>query len=215
MAIIAVLHNPDIIRPTDARVLELSIQQWQLIEEVVVALKPFLVATTAISGDKYPTLSKTYPIFMGILTNHMKIHAGDSEVVISFKEAAAADMKSRLPTDDDDVRLCEHPVITACALDPAYKKLRFLTEEQKQVVSDNIKNMMTTRSACAQSTDLATKPQPVIKTEPMEDTMQFLLGDMIDLTGTNSTDSEVSAVESEYSAFLADSSPTSGNPLLW
>ena len=63
-AIYAVLHDESI-TSSDHRVLDLKLEQWELIHQLTVVLKPLQVATTALSGEFKATVSLIYPVVMG------------------------------------------------------------------------------------------------------------------------------------------------------
>jgi hypothetical protein len=139
LAIFAVLHNTSITSPADAQVLELSDKVWKVVEDLVPVLKPLQVATTTISGTSFPTLSIVYPIVLGLLKNHLSVRYEDAAVLFRFKEAVAKDLTSRFPKNDHD--LATHQAVLTCAVDPRYKSLKFLTDEQRQLIKSSLKNL--------------------------------------------------------------------------
>lgn len=215
LAIFAVLHNNTITSPSDARILELPDQVWKVIEDLVPVLKPLQVATTTISGTSFPTLSMVYPIVIGLLKNHLNVQGEDSTVLVKFKEAVTKDLSSRFPKSDHD--LATHHAVLTCALDPRYKSLKFMTDEQRNLVKSSIEKFDT------QTEQVPVEPPVAVKSENTDNAesnkaevnaMSFLLGDLVDLTGEE-VDAEKSLVQ-EYEMFVRETA-VKGNadPLDW
>ena len=141
LAIFVGLHNTSITSLLDARFLELPDQVWKIMEDLSPVLKPLQVATTTISGTNFPTLSMVYPIVLGLLKNHLSVRDEDAPVLVKFKEAVTKDLSSRFPKNDLD--LARHQPVLTCALDPRYKLLKFLTDEQRQLVKSNLERFDT------------------------------------------------------------------------
>ena len=85
LAIYAVLHDQTITKPSDARVLDLSDEQWSFMEAVVPVLKPLYMATRLMCSEEYPTLSGVYPILFSLTDMHLPSKATDCSAVVALK----------------------------------------------------------------------------------------------------------------------------------
>jgi len=62
LAVYAVLHDPKVTKLDVARSLELSDDNWRVVEALIPVLKPLYLATRVMCSEEYPTLSGIYPI---------------------------------------------------------------------------------------------------------------------------------------------------------
>ena len=112
--------------------LELSSDEWGLLQDVAEVLEPFKDATVFLSGDSYPTTSVLGPLF-----NQIKLVTtivdSDSTAVKEFKGALARDMNSRY--QDEKVLAVLNK---SSFLDPRFKTLAHLTPVEQQDTVDNI-----------------------------------------------------------------------------
>lgn len=136
-----------------------------------------------------------YPIVIGLLKNHLNVQGEDSTVLVKFKEAVTKDLSSWFPKSDHD--LATHHAVLTCALDPRYKSLKFMTDEQRNLVKSNIEKFDT------QTEQVPVEPPVAVKSENTDNAesnkaevnaMSFLLGDLVDLTGEE-VDAEKSLVQ--------------------
>ncbi|XP_051994042.1 E3 SUMO-protein ligase ZBED1-like [Xyrauchen texanus] len=109
------------------RYLDLKPDQWSLLEELSTALKPFECATVFMSGPEYITVSSLPPLVKGLLKS-TEGAAYDTASVKSFQVTAVEQLQNRWKeTLFDQV---DNPVILSSALDPRFRKLKFLSPEQ-------------------------------------------------------------------------------------
>jgi len=107
--------------------LDLKPDQWSLLEELSTALKPFECATVFMSGQEYITVSSLPPLVKGLLKS-TEGAAYDSASVKSFQATAVEQLQQRWKeTVFDQV---DNPVILCSALDPRFRRLKFLSPEQ-------------------------------------------------------------------------------------
>ncbi|KAK6175827.1 hypothetical protein SNE40_014211 [Patella caerulea] len=141
LAIFAVIHEPGLMKPSDARSYELSDKDWSLMESSVLILEPLQMATTILSGEQYPTAAMIYPVVAGLLNIHLKESTDDSPEIKKVKLAIASDLSSRFfSTNDNDI--ATHPAIIASALHPSYKHLKFLDEGQRIGIWDHLLTLL-------------------------------------------------------------------------
>eukprot|EP00105_Crassostrea_gigas_P035346 XP_019919494.1 PREDICTED: uncharacterized protein LOC109617585 [Crassostrea gigas] len=171
-----------------------------LANEIKCIVEDFGISNTPVSGNT---------------TDNAANMGEDSIVLVSFKEAVTKDLSSRFPKSDHD--LATHHAVLTCALDPRYKSLKFMTDEQRNLVKSNIEKFDT------QTEHVPVEPPVVVKSENTDNAesnkaevnaMSFLLGDLVDLTGEE-VDAEKSLVQ-EYEMFVRETA-VKGNadPLDW
>ena len=123
----------------DTSRLKLSGTQWDLAKEVVGVLKPLQMATTVLSMDTNPSLSCAYPVVHALVNQHLVMRNGDSIPVQKLKERMASDLEERFhlqPAEDADV----HVAWLASALDPRFKQLSFLSEQNTSAVWSHLRS---------------------------------------------------------------------------
>ena len=123
----------------DTSRLKLSGTQWDLAKEVVGVLKPLQMATTVLSMDTNPSPSCVYPVVHGLVNQHLVVRDGDSVPVRKLKERVASDLEERFhlqPAEDADV----HVAWLASALDPRFKQLSFLSEQNTSAVWSHLRS---------------------------------------------------------------------------
>ena len=126
-AIYAVLHDENV-TSSDHCVLDLKPEQWDLIQQLTVVLKPLQVATTALSGELKVTVSLIYPVVNGLLSNHLNVGSQDVPTVQRFKETVRKELSSRFCPDSLETATEIH--VIAALTDPCYHQLKFLNTEQ-------------------------------------------------------------------------------------
>lgn len=95
-------------------------------EEMVSALKPMKDAATLMSQEKNPTVCLIAPVHTKLLQN-TEPNTKDSPLVRDIKKAVHDDLSSRYTSEAEKSLL-----YTASALEPRFKTLPFLTEEERE-----------------------------------------------------------------------------------
>lgn len=83
----AVLSDRNFTKLADARTLELTDGNWQIIEELLPVLQTLKCATTALSGESDVSISMVYPIITTLLSKHLRCVPGECHKVMRFKTA--------------------------------------------------------------------------------------------------------------------------------
>ena len=134
-AIAAVLHGK-----RDLHHLELSPQEWHILEDLIKLLEPFRNATKVLSGQKYPTLSCLGPI-LADLKEKLADDPQDSTTTKSAKQAMRIDFSGRYK-DSDVLELMNK----AAFLDPRFKILAHLSastvEDITMLIQREIVNLL-------------------------------------------------------------------------
>ena len=77
--------------------LEISTNEWRVLEDIIQLLKPFKVATCYLSGERYPTISALGPLLKEI-QKKVTPDANDSVAVKEFKKALRGPRKEIYPS---------------------------------------------------------------------------------------------------------------------
>ena len=142
--------------------LYLKESQWELLSQLVTALKPLQMATTVFSSDLNVSCSIVYPVINWFLSNHLVVSEDDVSAVKTFKRVVARELRLRfIPSSDSILVLC-------AAVDPRYSHLPFLDAEQRVVVRGELMSLMDD-SLCKEAEEPPTK-------KSKDSAMHFLLG---------------------------------------
>ena len=104
----AVLSDRTVVKPADAKTLELEDNHWQLMSD----LKPLQIATSVLSAEKEPTAPKVYPVLWGLVDDHLAVNANDLLTVSAFKDAVSQSIKQRFGMTD--LGTARSPLIVTC-----------------------------------------------------------------------------------------------------
>ncbi|XP_058252538.1 E3 SUMO-protein ligase ZBED1-like [Hemibagrus wyckioides] len=139
--------------------LDLKTDQWALLEELAKALQAFESATVYLSGDSYVTVSALPPLVRWLLKSTHTIY--DTGPVQAFQAAASEDTTARwsreVTVTDDNPNI---PIIAA-ALDPRFRKLKFLTTGERFSVQNKVQSLAlqsmqgTVKNQCASENEEA------------------------------------------------------------
>lgn len=122
----------------DHESVDLSDEQWKIIEDVVTVLEPFKVTIMTLSEEKMPIISLLKPLLWHLVSSHMKPKDDDSDFARSLKETMSEMLVERYA--DPTVNLL---LQIATSLDPRFKQLPYATTEDKILVAEPIKAMLT------------------------------------------------------------------------
>lgn len=131
-----VLSDRNITKPSIAKNLELTEEDWTNMENMMKVLKLFQV-TTIFCSESQVTLSMVHPIISSIITKHILVAPTDDDLIKKFKLAAIASLETRFnikTNDENDEQHVEDEVTAfhiAEFLDPRYKSLVHETARMK------------------------------------------------------------------------------------
>ncbi|KYM84659.1 PREDICTED: zinc finger BED domain-containing protein 1-like [Atta cephalotes] len=167
--IVSILESTDGI---DHEMFEISNEQWKIMEDIVNVLAPFKVTIMTLSEEKMPLISLLKPLLWQLVSSHLKVKESDSNTAKTFKESLSDMLFERYA--DYNVTLF---LQIATTLDPRFKTMPYVTEEDKSVVSTPIKERLT-KLIQEESGDVSIKNEdeavPSKKTKVSG--MEFLLG---------------------------------------
>ncbi|CAM4480393.1 unnamed protein product [Leuciscus chuanchicus] len=120
----------------DAKTLELIDDHWQTIEEILPVLHSVKIASEALGGENYVSVSMVYPLVQSLLSRHLQMSGGESQKVNEFKNTVAASLKQRI--NIANLQNAGKTPLLASALDPRHKHLRFLDENMREAVREKL-----------------------------------------------------------------------------
>lgn len=100
--IIPILEN---IEGIDQETIELSSEQWKIMEDLVNVLEPFKVTIMTLSEEKMPLISLLKPLLWQLVSSHLKVKDSDNEVAKTFKESLSNMLCERYSNNDVSVLL--------------------------------------------------------------------------------------------------------------
>ncbi|XP_021933757.1 zinc finger BED domain-containing protein 1 isoform X2 [Zootermopsis nevadensis] len=115
----------------------LTDDEWKVVEDLVMVLEPFKVTIMTLSEEKTPLISLLKPLLWQLNSSHLKVKEADSETARAFKEALSESLSDRY--SDTAVNLL---LQTATTLDPRFKLLPYASEEDKNIISTSMKQML-------------------------------------------------------------------------
>ena len=214
----AVLYDRAIIKEKDAKILELSDNDWSVAEHLTMILKPLQIATQTMSGEYYPTLGNVYPIIIMLVTNHLKDPESDTdhnyvpESVKKCRTAIRQSLERRFKVGQEDIL-----GLTATALNSMHKKLTMFSIDQKEQVKSFLKaevSKLRDQRETTQTETVDKSQDPKIKEEfpepeakrlksEHESSMKFLMGNFYIID----SDDEEDEVEAYFSEKRSNTEP--------
>ncbi|KAF3837458.1 hypothetical protein F7725_004922 [Dissostichus mawsoni] len=155
-------------------------------DELAKALQAFECATVYLSGENYVTVSALPPLVRGLLKSTHTVY--DTAPVQAFQAAASEETTARWSrevtiTDDDPSKQ-----IIAAALDPRFRKLKFLTPEERFSVQNKVQALALQSSRNEEPTAAS-----VDNDDTAERTPNRSVSALDSLLGCDSTDSDSEA----------------------
>lgn len=114
--------------------------EWYLAHELVKLLEPLAQATEIWCGEHYVSVSLTYPIINGLLGTLHPDSEEDLPALYSFKEIVSKEIKRRFEISNPG--MVTKPAVLASAVDPRFKGLSFLDEQQKELAYGEVSRLV-------------------------------------------------------------------------
>lgn len=115
-----------------------DVSDWTLLDGLIEVLQPFKVVATMITTCRYPTISMVRPILHMLLNTNLKAKEGDVKEISMTKEVISKVLSStysqNLPLSQEIATFLN----IATFLDPRYKKLPFLSTQERSKVESVI-----------------------------------------------------------------------------
>ncbi|XP_044155622.1 E3 SUMO-protein ligase ZBED1-like [Bufo gargarizans] len=203
---------------------DLKPEQWTVLEELCTALKPFECATVFMSGQEYPSLSSLPAIVKGLLRSTERA-SFETAAMRSFQATVKDQLHSRWHDILSEQVL--NPVIFSAALDPRFRKLKFLTPEQ--II--NVQAKVQTELLALRRTQLLGEQQETSTStatadaEPGPSTSRTsILESLFESGGSSEEDTEAQHMEEDINTVIRNEVQSyfaekplhnDGNPLSW
>uniref|UniRef100_A0A0A9WWE7 Zinc finger BED domain-containing protein 1 n=3 Tax=Lygus hesperus TaxID=30085 RepID=A0A0A9WWE7_LYGHE len=151
---------------------ELTEQEWSILEDISAALSPFKVTVATLVEEKNPLISIMKPILCQLLNVHLEKSPADSHFLSSLKTTLVTILEERYRGSK-----VKETLEMSSALDPRFKNLPFLTEEEKVEVKQKLTEILKTLStSCDDSVD----GKPNLQKKRLSGRgMEFLLGELV------------------------------------
>ncbi|KAJ8362710.1 hypothetical protein SKAU_G00115410 [Synaphobranchus kaupii] len=194
--------------------LELSTNEWTVMEKVCDVLKPFKVATEALSTDTYPTASAVLPLQHILVSQLNQPTTDDPNAIKEMKSKIVTDLAKRYNEEKRAFLLLN----TASYLDPRFSRLIHLTEDQKNKVREKIVDELTTEegeSEIESTSENRPSHEPRTGRRTALDALGDLFGDSY-CSSTGMTTQTTLIVQQEMAMYEREAPlPADSNPLQW
>ncbi|XP_054760125.2 E3 SUMO-protein ligase ZBED1-like [Lytechinus pictus] len=206
--LLRVLSNQRLMDQDEEIKIDLTEDQWALVDLVKHCLKPLKVATFVLSSKENVASSITLPIVFGLLHNHLVKKEGEADAIVRFKNVMRNQIESRFLQPGFQAGVAA----IAAAVDPRYKNLKFLSHNDREVVWAEVrKHLETLQKAHEEAKGCKADQDSSSDQEPSADSvLDFLMG-----TAAEPARRQNSAID-EFEEFLAQKQePRNTNPLTW
>lgn len=123
------------IEDKEVKELSLSSNEWEELIQIKNTLSPFQDITEILSSSQLPSISLLKPLMFIILREILQIHLTDGDFTQTIKHLISEDLIERInaykPVDDI--------LLLASVLDPRFKNMRHLNEDEKKRVQQLLK----------------------------------------------------------------------------
>jgi len=156
-SIILAAQDPEIKRDMlNANVFLPNNEQWAVAKTIVALLKPFAEQVTSWSGQRYHTLSSVYPMIYSLLDLLKPDPKNEMLAVEELKQKLTADIIDRFEINKPPFPRVSG--LVASLLDPRFKSLPFLTDDENWEVTELAEYYMMTSAFYTQSTSMTSNP---------------------------------------------------------
>ena len=211
VSIYGVLLDETVTAPSDRNDLALPESAWKIMEDIVPVLSPLAEATELLSVEDLPTASQIYVLLFHLVTS-LKPADTDTGAVKELRAKITAGLKKRFNIDSDNgptkEALLTSPMV-ATLLDPRYKSLKFLSAPKKQQLIEYVQEVMASRELTGCNPPASEAASIKSEDQPGSLIMDWLSGDIVDLTDITSTTST-----EELQRYI-DEPVREPNPLKW
>lgn len=150
---------------------------WSLLEGLIEVLQPFKVVADMISSCRYPTISMVRPVLHMLLNTTLKVKEGDLKEISMTKEVISKVLSTTYSQNSQLSQEISTFLNIATFLDPRYKKLPFLSAQERAKVEstiiDEAKAVLEKQTAerpCLDDFSLVSEEPPAKKQTPLRET---------------------------------------------
>ncbi|KAK5875110.1 hypothetical protein CesoFtcFv8_027633 [Champsocephalus esox] len=111
---------------------------WTFLKGLIEVLQPFKVVANMFTSCRYPTISMVRPVLHMLLNTTLKVNEGDLKEIGMAKEVIAKVLSSTYSQNTQLSQEISTFLNIATFLDPRYKKLPFLSTQERSKVESNI-----------------------------------------------------------------------------
>ncbi|XP_053324528.1 E3 SUMO-protein ligase ZBED1-like [Spea bombifrons] len=172
--------------------LELKPEQWNLLEELSTALKPFECATVFMSCQEYVTVSSIPALVKGLLRSN-EVACFESSPLKSFQATVTDQLQSRWK--GILFENVPNTVVISSALDPRFRRLKFLTPEQ--IISVQAKVQTEALAVRREMVQQETTSSPVMRVDVPSTSAASLLDSLLESGGSSEKDTREGKLEEE------------------
>ncbi|XP_051800523.1 E3 SUMO-protein ligase ZBED1-like [Acanthochromis polyacanthus] len=214
----ATLSDPEV-TPRGKHYFDLKPEQWELLEELKQGLAPFETATVYLSAQQYTTISGLPQVVKGLTraVHQSQFETNSGKSFISSAEKGITQRWGSICTISGDK---ENPVLLAAALDPRYRKLKFLTPEDGIRLQGSIE-VLAVKEAKTTGTQDAKGPMQRAHGSGRKSALETLLQSDTDSLsenedGESEEDRKIQVVINEVRLYFGEASlPKNEDPLEW
>jgi hypothetical protein len=116
---------------------KLSMYDWEILQTLVSILSPFKVTIQTLQEENPGLVSIIKPLFWQLITNFLQIKEDETEFPYTVKTLLKSKLLFAYNNQSNNLLLQ-----TATTLDPRFKQVSFSTNEERSVVDQNIKTML-------------------------------------------------------------------------
>ena len=168
---------------------DLSDVEWAMVKSVLNLLEAVDGVTTALSGEKYSTLSWCLPLLFG-LRDAAKCDENDCMILVGIKKKLTNQLNECFHLDELEM---DSPPVLAAALDPRFRKLSFLSNAERSEVHEILVEKASSGDcSCSDTSDM-----PPIKKKKLS-VLDCLLGEDVDQDKSSKVTEEVALYLQEH-----------------
>jgi len=139
--ILSVLTDRSITTSEICRKLEITENQWCLIETFICLLKPFYVLTTVLCKENHSPVSMVRPLLYKVIENHLKSRDDDNIIIKDFRKTVVNELTKRFNLQFEITNIISVSHISSF-LDPRYKDLEHEPIHVREEIRNHIKNLL-------------------------------------------------------------------------
>lgn len=139
--ILSVLTNRRITTSEISRKLEITENQWCLIEMLISLLKPLYILTTLLCKENHSPVSMVRLLFYKVIENHLKSLDDDNILIKDFRKTVISELTKRFDLQFEITQIITVSHTSSC-LDPRYKDLEHEPIHVREEIRTHIKNLL-------------------------------------------------------------------------
>lgn len=151
--------------------LEMTADEWRLLDDVVSVLSPFKVTTATLMEEKSPLISILKPILSQLLNVHLQRSNTDSAFAVQLKNSLYKVLQERYESEK-----VKEMLDLSSALDPRFKSLPFMTDSERSIVKKKIQTLV--QDQVGNSTDTIENSKMGLQSKKRLSGMEYLLGEL-------------------------------------